>query len=475
MPAKALMVGGTASHVGKSWMATAICRWLFRSGIRVAPFKAQNMSNNSYPCVGGGEIGRAQVAQAYACGLDPSPDMNPVLLKPTSNAGSQVVVQGKVWRNLTAREYYEQHEFLQSKVHESFLRLASEYDFIVVEGAGSIAELNLRRADIVNLGFAKHFGIPILLVADIDRGGVFASLYGTVSLLEPSERDLVRAFAVNRFRGDQSLFSEGVKILEARTAKRCLGVFPFAPEIELDQEDSVDLDTPGRTPEPSRVAIVRFPHISNHTDFRLLHSACWIERPVAGQFDIVMLPGTKSTVADLAWLRSQGLEPWLKEQHSRGAKIVGICGGYQMLGTSIEDPHHVESNIDSVAGLGLLPVHTTLLREKVTTAVQGRTRLGSEFSAYEIHMGITVAPVELTYFALSSGVPEGACSNGCIGSYLHGALESPAVLAEYLDIHVSQPPDREHTLDKLANWFENAADIALFKEIFLPRTFPANA
>ncbi len=429
MPAKALMVGGTASHVGKSWMATAICRWLFRRGIKVAPFKAQNMSNNSYPCLGGGEIGRAQVAQAYACGLDPSPDMNPVLLKPTSDVGSQVVLQGKVWRNLNAREYYEQHDFLRSKVHQSFSRLASEYEFIVIEGAGSIAELNLRRTDIVNLGFAKHFEIPILLVADIDRGGVFASLYGTVSLLEPSERDLVRAFAVNRFRGDGTLFCDGVKILEAKTGKRCLGVFPFAPEIELDQEDSVDLDTRNRTAETSRVAIIRLPHISNHTDFRLLHSACWIQRPVASEFEVVILPGTKSTVADLAWLRSQGLEPWLREQHAGGAKIVGICGGYQMLGISIEDPHRVESDIDRVAGIGLLPVHTTLLREKVTSEVQGRTRLGSEFPAYEIHMGMTAAPLGVNYFALSCGVPEGVCLNGCIGSYLHGALESPAVLS----------------------------------------------
>jgi len=223
-------------------MATAVCAWLRRQGVRVAPFKAQNMSNNSYPCPGGGEIGRAQVAQAEACGLAPSVDMNPILLKPTSAMGSQVVVQGKVWRNLSAREYYEQHEYLREKVEESYARLAAAHDFIVVEGAGSIAELNLRQTDLVNLGFAARHDIPVLLVADIDRGGVFGSVFGTIALLAPAERELVRAFAINRFRGDPSLFASGVKLLEEKTCKPCLGVFPFLDDVHLDEEDSVALE-----------------------------------------------------------------------------------------------------------------------------------------------------------------------------------------------------------------------------------------
>ncbi len=467
MPAKALMVGGTASHVGKSWMATAICRWLYRQGIKVAPFKAQNMSNNSYPCIGGGEIGRAQVAQAQACGLDPSPDMNPVLLKPTSDVGSQVVVQGRVWKNLTARQYYEQHDFLRDKVHESFARLSSQYDFIVVEGAGSIAELNLRQTDIVNLGFAKSFQIPILLVADIDRGGVFASVYGTIALLEPDERDLVSAFAVNRFRGDPSLFSDGVKLIEQKVGKPALGVFPFAPDIEVDQEDTVNLDDRLTRAEASSVAIVRFPHISNHTDFRLLKSAHWIHRPLDREFDVIILPGTKSTMSDLRWLRAQGLERWLLDRHSRGARVVGICGGYQMLGTTIQDPEAVESDVCQMNGIGLLAAQTTLLSEKTTVAVGGKTRLGVEFPAYEIHMGITVPTRVVDHFAYSNGFPEGAMHEGCIGTYLHGALESAAVLKEYLDIDVGPSLARDQMFDRLADWFVNHADLELFKSNFL--------
>ena len=467
MAAKALLVGGTSSHVGKSWMATAICRWLYQQGIKVAPFKAQNMSNNSYPCVGGGEIGRAQVAQAQACGLDPSPDMNPVLLKPTSDVGSQVVVQGRVWKNLTARQYYEQHDILRDKVHESFSRLSSQYDFIVVEGAGSIAELNLRQSDIVNLEFAKSFQIPILLVADIDRGGVFASVYGTVALLEPDERQLVRAFAVNRFRGDPTLFADGVKLIEEKVGKPALGVFPFAPDIDIDQEDSVNLDDQYTQANASEVAIIRFPHISNHTDFRLLKSASWVRRPLDRQFSVVILPGTKSTMADLRWLRAQGLERWLLNQHSKGARVVGICGGYQMLGTSIRDPDKVESDISHSDGIGLLPVETTLSCNKTTISVDGRTKTGVAFPAYEIHMGETVPTRSVDNFAFANNLPEGIVCNGCIGSYLHGALESATVLKEYLDIDVEHSPSRDQMFDRLSDWFVNFADLELFRAKFL--------
>ncbi len=374
MTARALMIGGTASHVGKSWMATAICRSLHRKGIRVAPFKAQNMSNNSYPCPGGGEIGRAQVAQAQACGLEPSPDMNPILLKPSADASSQVVLQGQVWRNLSAADYYRQHEFLLGIVDESYARLAAEYEFIVIEGAGSVAELNLRKTDLVNLGLARRLNIPVLLVADIDRGGVFASICGTISLLEPEEAALVRGFAVNRFRGDPTLFADAVPLLEAKTGKPCLGVFPFVHDVELDEEDSVSLDhwQPSATDGPS-IAILQFPRVSNHTDFQRLTSAFWIQRPSRRQFDLVILPGSKNSVADLQWMRQQKFDLWLREQYAGGAHILGVCGGYQMMGESIDDPYHVESVETSVPGLCMLPVRTVLLQQKVTQSVIAST------------------------------------------------------------------------------------------------------
>ncbi len=465
---KSLMVGGTASGVGKSWMTAAICAWLHRRGVRVAPFKAQNMSNNSYPCADGGEIGRAQVAQAEACGLEPTVDMNPILLKPTGEAGSQVVVQGRVWRNLTAREYYEHYEFLSSKVDESFERLASKYDFVVMEGAGSVAELNLRRTDLVNLGLAQKFGAPVLLVGDIDRGGIFGSIFGTLAVLPGDEATLVRAFAVNRFRGDPTLFTNGVTILEEKTGKPCLGVFPCATDVHLDEEDGMSTDRWKPRPEgaPS-IAILAFPRISNVTDFRLFPWASWIERPPARSFDIVMLPGTKNTIADLEWMKAQGLDAWVREQHANGARIVGICGGYQMLGASVEDPHQVESSLGCSEGLGLLPVSTVLQSNKVTERVTAVSPRGESFSAYEIHMGDTKLPPDAVSFAHVNGKPEGLCANGCIGTYLHGAMEHPGVVEEWLGYRPAPVPTKQRSYEQLAEWFEASADIALFEKLFL--------
>jgi adenosylcobyric acid synthase len=445
-------------------MATAICAWLRRQGVRVAPFKAQNMSNNSYPCLGGGEIGRAQVAQAEACGLAPSVDMNPILLKPTSAMGSQVVVHGNRWRNLSAREYYEQHDYLREKVEESYARLAAAHDFIVVEGAGSIAELNLRQTDLVNLGFAGRHDIPVLLVADIDRGGVFASVFGTIALLSPKERKLVRAFAINRFRGDPSLFASGVKLLEEKTEKPCLGVFPFLENVRLDEEDSVSLE--GRLGGASSIAAIRFPRISNFTDFRLL-PVTWINGAVDRKFEIVILPGSKNTIGDLAWMRAQGLDTWLRKQHAAGAHIVGICGGYQMLGERIDDPGHVESECDFAEGLGLLPVATTLLEQKTTRTVTGRTRAGHSFQAYEIHMGETTCLADAPCFAYVNGEPEGMEWNRCLGTYLHGALEDPAVVEEYLGHRLAAQPSKTEVYDPLADWFGQYADPKLWSEYFL--------
>src|SRR4051794_15325122 len=341
--ARALMVGGTASHVGKSWMATAICRSLVRQGYKVAPFKAQNMSNNSYPCAAGGEIGRAQVAQAQACFLEPEPDMNPILLKPNSDCGSQVVVNGKVWKNLSAREYYENFPTLLDAVLAAYSRLAEKHDFIVVEGAGSIAELNLKETDLVNLGLATRLQIPVLLVADIDRGGVFAAVAGTFSLLDEGGRSLVRGFAVNRFRGDPTLFTNGVSILERKTNKPCLGVFPHLYGWTPDAEDALSIEGETNLRKESPVAIVRFPHVSNVSDFRLLPEACWVSKPIPGLFDCIILPGTKNTIGDLVWMNETRLSHWVLDQHAKGAHVIGICGGYQMMGESIEDPFGVET------------------------------------------------------------------------------------------------------------------------------------
>ncbi len=467
MKARALMIAGTASHVGKSWMTTAICRWLARQGYSVAPFKAQNMSNNSYPCSSGGEIGRAQVAQAQACFLQPEPDMNPILLKPNSDTGSQVVLNGKVWKTLSAREYYTHFPYLLEQVLDAYHRLASQYEFVVIEGAGSITELNLKHTDLVNLGLATRIGAPVLLVADIDRGGVFASVVGTFCLLEKHERALVRGFAVNRFRGDPALFADGVGLLESRANRPCLGVFPYAPDIVLDAEDAVSLEEQQHRASKS-VAVVRFPHISNFSDFRLLPEARWISRPVNGDFEFIILPGTKNTIGDLEWLRSAGLDQWILHQHKRGAHVVGVCGGYQMLGESIADPLGMESGERYAAGLKLLPVHTVLCDEKITRVVNGTTPSGYEFNAYEIHLGRTTQLEGAEPFAvLAEGTAEGIRTKQCTGTYLHGALEDPRILSELLGRPVNDAPNRDSMYEALADWFEAGVDQRRFAELYL--------
>jgi len=480
MQAKAMMVAGTASHVGKSWMTTAICRHLRRRGVRVAPFKAQNMSLNSHPCAGGGEIGRAQVAQAEACGLEPSTDMNPILLKPASPCGSQVIVNGQVWKNLSASAYYEHFDFLFEQVLAAFRRLSAEFEFIVMEGAGSAAEINLHSQDLVNLPLAARLNAPALLVADIDRGGVFAAVTGTMALLEGEEKNLVRSFAVNRFRGDPLLFNGGREMLEERTDRPCLGVFPFAGDISLDAEDSVTLEETSRraaSDKALKVAIVRLPHISNFTDFRLLRDAEYITRPAEYAPDCIILPGSKNTIEDLGWLRRQGLERWMLEQAAEGVAIWGICGGYQMLGKIIRDPHGVESSTAMIAGIGLLPVDTTLLAAKTTRTVSGRTPSGVAFRAYEIHMGETTPSASDSPFAIVDGRAEGFRQGNVFGTYLHGALECPAVLTELLTElaqargkempRVSAAVSKEAEYDRLADWFEQHADLKLFEELYL--------
>jgi adenosylcobyric acid synthase len=453
--ARAIFVGGTASNVGKSWMATALCRLLKRRSIRVAPFKAQNMSNNSYPCRAGGEIGRSQVAQAQACGLDPEPAMNPVLLKPCGDSRSQIILHGKVWRTLDARDYYQQVPVLREEALNAFHDLASRFDVIVMEGAGSVAELNLAERDFTNLSIAKRVNARCLLVGDIERGGIFASILGTLDLLAPEDLALIHCFAVNRFRGDRSLFDDGVRILEQRSGLPCLGVFPFAPGIHLDAEDSL-ATLPSAPPDQSSIAILRFPRISNTTDFRLLPQASWIEQPVSQQFEFVILPGTKSTLADLLWLRETGLDQWIRRQYAAGAQVIGICGGYQMLGDSIEDPAGVDGTPGSNSGLGLIRANTVMNSEKTTLVRQARSTQGTPFEAYEIHMGLTTTDIPSPPFAvLDDGTPEGFQQAGITGTYLHGALESPEIVAEIFGQHLAPP--QTDSFDLLADWLEYTA------------------
>lgn len=465
-----LFIGGTSSHAGKSWFTTAFCRLLRNRGERVAPFKAQNMSNNSYPCIEGGEIGRAQAVQAEACGVPAMADMNPVLLKPNSSTGSQVVVQGEVWSNVEAFDYGAHTAFLFGKAIESFQRLSGGFDRVVCEGAGSVAEVNLFDRDIVNLRLARAVNAKALLVADIERGGVFASLVGSVELLPAAQRECVRAFAVNRFRGDRRLFDEGVRFLEARIGIPCLGVFPFDPSIQIDEEDSLSLDAMAVKPRGRSIAVLRFPRISNFTDFRAIEPVVdWLDGAATDGdhvYRAVVLPGTKNTIEDLAWLRERGFERWIAEQRLAGARIVGICGGYQMLGESVEDPDGVESSAGSfVKGLGLLPVRTVLRAPKVTRVVHAMSPAGRAFRAYEIHMGRTAVPGGVPSFAeLADGVADGCRLADVAGTYLHGAFDDAVVAREYLGVEAPAAAPRDAQYDALAGWLARYANPAVLEE-----------
>jgi adenosylcobyric acid synthase len=457
--ARPLFIGGTSSNAGKSWMVTAICAWLRGKGVAVAPFKAQNMSNNSYPCVDGAEIGRAQVAQAEACGLRPEAAMNPILLKPSGQGLSQVVVHGRVWKTLSARAYYAHSDVLRARVMEAYHDLAHRFDVIVIEGAGSVSELNLRQYDLVNLNLVTATRAPWLLVADIERGGVFASIIGTAHLLGPDERELWRGFMINKFRGDVTLFDSGVPMLESRTASRCFGVFPYADDIHVDAEDSLALVTDKRSPAPpgARLAIVHLPCLSNATDFRLLTWADWLTAPGSGQYDFIILPGSKNTIEDLRWLRARGLADWIIAQSRRTASVIGICGGFQMMGTSISDPHGMESTRAHEKGLGLVPAVTVLTREKRTRSVTATLGNGHEFGAYEIHLGVTTftdMPVR-PFARLDDGSVDGIREGRLIGTYLHGAFEDAAVCAAVFGVTPPAVEAKAAHYSRLAAWFDH--------------------
>lgn len=435
--AKNIMIQGTMSNAGKSLLCAGLCRILRQDGYRVAPFKSQNMALNSFITKDGGEMGRAQVVQAEAAGIEPDVRMNPILLKPTTDVGSQVIVAGQVQGNMRAMEYYRRKREYIPAILEAYNSLASEYDIIVIEGAGSPAEINLKQEDIVNMGLAKLVDAPVLLVGDIDRGGVFAQLYGTVALLEEDEQKRIKGTVVNKFRGDRSILEPGIQILEQLCGVPVAGVIPYT-HVDIDDEDSLT-ERFAQTTERKLVdiAVIRLPRISNFTDFAPLERYANVSLRYVEQVsdlhspDMILIPGTKSTIADLKWLRQSGLEAAVLKAASAGTLIFGICGGYQMLGRTVSDPEQVEAaGTTEIQGLGLLDMDTVFLGEKVQTQVagifDGVTGMlsglnGMDYTGYEIHMGRS-----------QEKMPPLQGRGNVYGSYIHGIFDAPGVSDEIL-------------------------------------------
>ena len=436
--AKSIMFLGTGSDVGKSVITTAFCRILKQRGVHPAPFKAQNMSNNAYVTLEGGEIGRAQAVQAEAAGLLPSVHMNPILLKPVSDRGVQVVVQGRVVDTLSGRSYYESRDQVQTRVMESLSILKAGYDAILMEGAGSCCEVNLRSRDVVNFEMALATGSPVVLVADIDRGGVFAQIIGTMELISPQERDLVAGFIINKFRGDPDLFADGISFIEQRTGRPVLGLVPYFKDIHIDMEDSMSLDerveNTGPVKEKINIAVVKVPHVANFTDIHALEqepetNIVWLSSPAdLAPYQAVILPGSKSVIADMTVLHEQGWPRALSRYLEAGqGRVIGLCGGYQMMGRVIEDPDGVEGDAACVGGLGLLDIATRIEPVKQMRLSAGRDRLfGAKVHGYEIHMGHTRRGEQALPFIDFDHEPDGAVSadGRVMGTYLHGLFDS---------------------------------------------------
>jgi adenosylcobyric acid synthase len=492
MTARTLMVQGTTSSAGKSLLTAALCRIYARRGVRVAPFKAQNMSNNAAVCPDGAEIGRSTAVQAAACGLEPTADMNPILLKPESDCRSQVILNGRPAASLPAADYYARKREMWAAVTAALERLRAQHDLVIIEGAGSPVELNLRRGDIVNMAVARHAHSPVLLVGDIDRGGVFAQLLGTLWLLEEEERRLVRGLIVNKFRGDMALFSDGVEILEARGGVPVLGVVPWVRDLAIPEEDAVALDAPaaraGADGAVVDIAVIRLPHIANFDDFDPLGREAGVRvRYVASVAELgapraIVLPGTKSTMADLDWLRRTGLAGALLERAACGAGVVGICGGYQMLGRAVHDPDRVESRHGTAAGLGLLPVETVFAACKETRRAAARVSggpgwlaglAGREVRGYEIHMGRTTGGAPWLSPGGAAGEDGAVSEDGRVwGCYLHGLFEDEAFRRGWLaSLGWRAPqdgaatPDTLSELDRLATEVEGALDMERLERI----------
>ncbi|MBF0109211.1 MAG: cobyric acid synthase [Magnetococcales bacterium] len=471
------MIQGTTSDAGKSILVAAICRWLHRRGVVVAPFKPQNMALNSAVTEDGGEIGRAQALQALAAGIPPHTDLNPILLKPNSETGAQVIVQGRVVTTLNAQGY---HAFKpQAMVHvlDSYHRLRQKHRAIVVEGAGSPAEINLRQQDIANMGFAEAVDCPVVLVADIDRGGVFAHLVGTLELLSPSEVCRIQGLIINKFRGDPALLQPGLEWLEQRTGKKVLGVFPFLPELRIGDEDSFFSSGSRRTVDEAalRVLIPRLPRISNHTDFDPLrwhpqvHLYFWQPGENIPGADLIILPGSKSVPDDLQFLRHHGWEEALNRHLRLGGRILGICGGYQMLGQRLEDPLGMEGRPQVAWGLGFLDCTTRYGAEKTLKNVTGALAWnGARVAGYEIHLGETTGPdLDRPMLVLDRGEGHGAVSGDgrVMGCYLHGVLDHPeglAAILEWSGLRVRESVDvmeeTSRSLDRLADTWEQVID-----------------
>ena len=476
MSARALMIQGTGSDVGKSMIVAGLARAFTRRGLRVRPFKPQNMSNNAAVTADGGEIGRAQALQARAARVPPSVHMNPVLLKPQSDVGAQVVVQGKVLGNAKAREYQGLKPRLLGAVLESFGRLAAECDLVLVEGAGSASEVNLRANDIANMGFARAADVPVVLLGDIDRGGVIASLVGTKTVIDPADADMIVGFIVNRFRGDPSLFDDGMNFVARQTGWRALGLVPyFAAAHRLPAEDAVILQdrTAAGAKGRLRVVVLVYPRIANFDDFDPLRLDPGVDlvflgphQPVPGDAALVVLPGSKSTIADLASLREFGWDVDLRAHLRRGGSVLGICGGYQMLGRSIADPHGIEGPPSKVEGLGLFDVDTILEGDKVLIEVTGETvGSGVPFKGYEMHVGRTTGALQ-PLLKLGNGQVDGAVSaDGRVaGCYIHGLLADDRQRQHWLERIGGQASayayesDVDATLDLLADHLEKHVD-----------------
>lgn len=450
--AKGIMLQGTSSHVGKSVLTAALCRIFLQDGYRVVPFKSQNMALNSYVTQDGGEMGRAQVAQAEAASLDPSVEMNPILLKPTGNARSQVILMGKPVATLSAREYHEQFApTALDVIAQCIEKLHAAYEVMVIEGAGSPAEVNLKKTDIVNMRIARMVPAPVLLIADIDRGGALASVVGTLELLEPEERDLVKGIIINKFRGDIELLRPGLDFLEEKTGKPVVGVIPYFQGFRIADEDSVSLDTKlqrGEREDLLEIAIIRTPKISNFTDFDALEDEADVylryvnKGEKIGQPDLILLPGSKNTIEDLLYVKEQRYDQEIRNLVKTGVPVIGICGGYQMLGKEIHDPFHTETEQDSINALGLLPVHTTFAQEKITYQVEaegcgfglfGEPLTAGKLTGYEIHMGRTEFLEKAAHpFRITRRSREAAdAQDGVIradglvmGTYIHGIFDN---------------------------------------------------
>ncbi|MBL8298669.1 MAG: cobyric acid synthase [Rhodanobacteraceae bacterium] len=477
------MVQGTTSDAGKSTLVAGLCRWLHRRQVAVAPFKPQNMALNSAVTVDGGEIGRAQALQAQAAGLLPHTDFNPVLLKPNSDVGAQVILHGRAVGNMQAAAYHDYKRVAMDAVLASHARLCARYDALIVEGAGSPAEINLRANDIANMGYAEAVDCAVILIADIDRGGVFAHLVGTLALLSPSERARIKGFVINRFRGDLALLQPGLDWLEHETGKPVLGVLPYLQGLHLDAEDALPRDTEHGSGK-LRIIVPALPRISNHTDFEVLRQHPDVALRYVGPgepippADLVVLPGSKSVRADLAWLRQQGWETALARHLRYGGKVLGICGGLQMLGRRIDDPLAIEGEAGASEGLGLLDLVTTLEAEKQLRSATGQLRISTRpthVEGYEIHCGISAGEALRRPFAtLSDGRDDGALSaDACIAAtYLHGLFDTPQACAELLrwaGLADAQPLDRaalrEQALDRLADAVEQQLDLATLQRL----------